>query len=127
MTVKELYSLAKSLMFEKANSKDYDSYYISHINVLLMENFKINNNMRIAIGKEILDTVPYVSNDEDVIPYEDCMNRNILPYGLAARFFIDDDLSKFDIMNTMYENARTVNSAVIPVDIEDIYRSEEEC
>ena len=70
MTVKELYSLAKSLMFEKANSKDYDSYYISHINVLLMENFKINNNMRLAVGKEVLDTVPYVSNDEDLIPYE---------------------------------------------------------
>lgn len=28
MTVKELYERAKSLMFEKQSSKDYDNYYI---------------------------------------------------------------------------------------------------
>lgn len=106
MTVKELYELTKAMMFEKSTSRDYDNYYIPWINVLLSENFDINNSLLRAIGETPLDDIPSVSADTDELPYEDRINREVLPYGLAAKFFIDDDLSKYDIFNTDYQNAQ---------------------
>lgn len=123
MTVKELYDLAKSLMFEKPTSKDYDNYYIPWINVLLSENFDLNNHLRAKHKKEYLTEVPTVSSAADVIPYETEMCYEILPYGLAAHFFIDDDLSKFDIFNTKYENAMSKYSWGIEETVEDVYAS----
>lgn len=123
MTVKELYDLAKSLMFEKPTSKDYDNYYIPWINVLLSENFDLNNHLRAKHKKELLTEVPTVSAASDTIPYENEMCYEILPYGLAAQFFIDDDLSKFDIFNTKYENAMSKYSWGHEEQIEDVYAS----
>jgi hypothetical protein len=121
MTVKELYELAKAMMFEKSTSRDYDNYYIPWINVLLSENFDINNSLLRSIGESPLDDIPTVSADTDVLPYEDRICREILPYGLAAHFFIDDDLSKYDIFNTKYENARMAYMKGRSVAITDVY------
>jgi hypothetical protein len=121
MTVKELYELAKAMMFEKSTSRDYDNYYIPWINVLLSENFDINNSLLRSIGEEPLDEIPSVSQDTDVLPYEDRVCREILPYGLAAHFFIDDDLSKYDIFNTKYENARMAYMKGRTVAMTDVY------
>ena len=126
MTVKELYDLAKSMMFEKPTSKDYDNYYIPWINVLLCENFDLNNHLRVKHNKEALTEVPTVSAGSDTVPYENEMCYEILPYGLAAKFFIDDDLSKFDIFNTNYENALSKYSWGIEEQVEDVYASSED-
>ena len=121
MTVKELYELTKSMMFEKKTSRDYDNYYIPWINVLLSENFDINNFLLTAIGETPLDDSPSVSADTDELPYEDRINREVLPYGLAAKFFIDDDLSKYDIFNTDYQNARMKYMKGRAVAMTDVY------
>lgn len=121
MTVKELYELAKNLMFEKKTSRDYDNYYIGWINVLLSENFDIENSLLIAEGEEALDEIPTVSADDDELPYHDRINREVLVYGLAKNFFIDDDLSKFDIFDTMYQNARMAYMRGNEVSITDVY------
>lgn len=123
MTAKELYDLAKSMMFEKPTSKDYDNYYISWINVLLSENFDLNNHLRAKHHKDELTEIPTVSQGSDQVPYETEMCYEILPYGLAAKFFIDDDLSKFDIFNTNYENALSKYSWGIEQTVEDVYES----
>lgn len=106
MTVRELYELTKAMMFEKKTSRDYDDYYIPWINVLLSENFDIENSLLRGEGETPLDDIPSVANDTDELPYHDRINREVLPYGLAAKFFIDDDLSKYDLFNTDYQNAR---------------------
>lgn len=106
MTVRELYELTKAMMFEKKTSRDYDDYYIPWINVLLSENFDIENSLLRGEGEPPLDDIPSVANDTDELPYHDRINREVLPYGLAAKFFIDDDLSKYDLFNTDYQNAR---------------------
>ena len=106
MTVKELYERAKSLMFEKQSSKDYDNYYIPWTNVLLSENFDLENSLLLRDGEDALDEIPMVTSDTDELPYHDVINYEILPYGLAANFFIDDDLSKYDIFHTYYQNAQ---------------------
>lgn len=125
MTVRELYELAKSLMFEKKTSKDYDNYYIPWINVLLSENFDLNNSLLEAEGEDPLeaDEIPTVSEDTDELPYVDKINREVLPYGLASNFFIDDDLSKYDIFHTYYQNAQMKYMRGVEATIEDVYGS----
>jgi hypothetical protein len=120
-TVQELYDLAKSTMFEKPTSKDYDNYIIPWLNVLLQENFNLNNHLRIKHGKTELDATPWLTALTDVVPYEVEMTREILPYGLAANFFIDDDLSKYDILYRYYQNMQSKYSWGIEVTVEDTY------
>lgn len=121
MTVKELYERAKSLMFEKQSSKDYDNYYIPWTNVLLSENFDLENSLLLRDGEDALDEIPMVTSDTDELPYHDVINYEILPYGLAANFFIDDDLSKYDIFHTYYQNAQMKYMKSNEVSITDVY------
>lgn len=121
MTVKELYERAKSLMFEKQSSKDYDNYYIPWTNVLLSENFDLENSLLLRDGEDALDEIPMVTSDTDELPYHDVINYEILPYGLAANFFIDDDLSKYDIFHTYYQNAQMKYMKGNEVSITDVY------
>jgi hypothetical protein len=121
MTVKELYERAKSLMFEKQSSKDYDNYYIPWTNVLLSENFDLENSLLLRDGEDVLDEIPMVTSDTDELPYHDVINYEILPYGLAANFFIDDDLSKYDIFHTYYQNAQMKYMKGNEVSITDVY------
>ena len=121
MTVKELYERAKSLMFEKQSSKDYDNYYIPWTNVLLSENFDLENSLPLRDGEDALDEIPMVTSDTDELPYHDVINYEILPYGLAANFFIDDDLSKYDIFHTYYQNAQMKYMKGNEVSITDVY------
>lgn len=121
MTVKELYERAKSLMFEKTSSKDYDSYYIPWTNILLSENFDLENSLLVRDGDSELDEIPTVENETDELPYHDVINYEILPYGLAANFFIDDDLSKYDIFHTYYQNAQMKYMKGNEVSITDVY------
>lgn len=121
MTVKELYERAKSLMFEKQSSKDYDNYYIPWTNVLLSENFDLENSLLLRDGEDALDEIPMVTSDTDELPYHDVINYEIMPYGLAANFFIDDDLSKYDIFHTYYQNAQMKYMKGNEVSITDVY------
>lgn len=123
MTVKELYELAKNSMFEKKNSTDYDNYYIGWINVLLSENFALNNKIRLKHGLDAMAEPQTVSEPTDELKYEPEMCYEILPFGLASNFFIDDDLSKFDIFNTKYQNAQTKYNYGVEKDVEDVYGS----
>jgi hypothetical protein len=106
MTAKELYESAKALMFEKKSSRDYDNYYIPWINALLSETFEINNQLRVFNGKEKLAEIPSVSTEKDELTYEDKMLRTkFFLTDLAANFYIDDDVSKYDILHTYYQNS----------------------
>jgi hypothetical protein len=120
-TVQELYDLAKATMFEKPTSKDYDNYIIPWLNVLLQENFNLNNHLRLKHDEDELEECPWMENMTDEVPYEVEMCREILPYGLAANFFIDDDLSKYDILHRYYENMQSKYSWGVEVKVEDTY------
>ena len=120
-TVQELYDLAKATMFEKPTSKDYDNYIIPWLNVLLQENFTLNNHLRLKHDEDELEDCPWMENMTDEVPYEVEMCREILPYGLAANFFIDDDLSKYDILHRYYENMQSKYSWGVEEKIEDTY------
>lgn len=126
MTVRELYEQAKSLMFEKKSSRDYDNYYMPWLNTLLSEVFEINNQLRLFNGKEALTSIPMVSAETDELTYEDKILREVLPYGLAANFYIDDDVSKYDILHTYYQNSLYGCIRGMEVDNTNTWEDEEE-
>ena len=118
-TVNEIYSLTKTLMFEKPSSTIYDSYLIGNLNRVLRETYEENNMERMFKGKAPLTEVPYVVNTNDVIDYEDVYLNEILPLGLAAYFLIDDDLNKYSIYITDYKNSRITNQKIVSQEVID--------
>lgn len=113
MTVEELYKITKQLMFEKPSSTIYDNYLFGNLNRLLVELFEENNMSRIFKGKMTLSEPLKVSELNDELTYESEYINNVLPLGLAASFLIDDDLQKYSIFNTKYNNARVINQKIV--------------
>jgi len=105
-TAKDVYEKAKSLMFEKPSSSIYDNFWKPNLNRILVELFNENNVARVFNGKTKLENPQVIVNDSDIMEYEDEYVYNVIPLGLAARFLIDDDLNKYAIFNTDYNNAR---------------------
>ena len=113
MTVNELYQKTKAIMFEKPSSNIYDQFLIENVNRLLVELFNENNAARIFNDKSPLSNPQQVSDVNDKLVYETEYVSNILPLGLAARFLIDDDLNKYSIFNTDYNNARVMAQKLV--------------
>ena len=119
MTVDEIYSITKIIMFEKPSSTIYDNYLIHNLNRVLYELFEENNNERIWNGKAPLTERMTVSTRQDDVPYEDIYCQQIIPLGLATYFEIDDDLAKYNLYNTDYQNARIINQRLISQEMLD--------
>ena len=116
LTVKQLYKQTKEIMFEKASSTTYDSYVVGNLNLLLSELFDENNIARVFNGKSKLrepQRLPDTNYQDIELIYEDDYLYKVLPYGLAAQFFIDDDLNKYSIYSTKYNNARVMAQKVV--------------
>lgn len=113
MTVQELYEQTKGIMFEKSSSTIYDNYVIPNVNRLIRELFEENNSERMWNDKPPLSKPPYVTQMTDELKYEDVYVREIMPLGLSAYFFIDDDLSKYSIYITDYKNSRIIHQRII--------------
>ena len=114
MTVQELYDIAKNIMYEKPSSTIYDDYVIHNVNRVLSDLFRQNNALRMYNDMAPLDAVPFVSQLTDEIQYEDEYAYEVMPLGLAAYFLIDDDLAKYDIYYTDYQNAQVMRMRIVP-------------
>lgn len=112
-TVEQLYSMTKAIMFEKPSSNIYDNYLIANLNRVLVELFQENNVLRVFNGKKKYDRPQQVSGRTDTLLYEDEIVLNVLPLGLASRFLIDDDLNKYSIFATDYNNARVMAQKLV--------------
>jgi len=107
--VKECYEQSTLRMFEKQYQNVYEDYRFVIINQVLAELFNENNMARMFKGLSPLETIPTVSKDSDVIPYEDEYVYDVIPKGIDAYFSIDDDLNRHQIYETKYNNARVLN------------------
>lgn len=114
MTVQELYDIAKNIMYEKPSSTIYDDYVIHNVNRVISDLFRQNNALRMYNDMAPLDAVPFVSQLTDEIQYEDEYAYEVMPLGLAAYFLIDDDLAKYDIYYTDYQNAQVMRMRIVP-------------
>lgn len=113
MTVEELYSLTKTIMFEKPSSTIYDNYLIGNVNRVISELYMENNMERMFYGKPPLREVPFVKERSDELQFEDKFVNEIMPLGLASYFLLDDDLNKYSIYITDYKNARIMNQKLV--------------
>lgn len=121
MKAKEIYDIAKKVMFEKSSSKDYDFYYLENLNILLIDNFQLNNDLRVSRNLEPLKDIPRLVKNEDDVPYENDLCINVLTRGLAANLFVDDDMSKYNKFYVDYMNAQTRIAPLISTQILDVY------
>lgn len=119
MTVDELYSLTKTIMFEKPSSTIYDNYLIGNVNRVISELYFENNMERMFYGKPPLKEVPFVNERSDELLFEEKFVNEIMPLGLASYFLLDDDLNKYSIYITDYKNARIMNQKLVPQEIID--------
>lgn len=101
-------------MFEKPSSTIYDNYFIDNCNRVLAELFDENNMSRLFRGKSELMYIPQITDMTDEIEYEDEYMYDVIPKGIAAYFLIDDDLQKYGIYNTDYQNARIKYAKLVP-------------
>lgn len=118
-TVNDLYTDTKAKYFEKTSSTIYDPYLIPNVNRIIGELFKENNMERMFNGKAPLERVPYVKGLDDKIVFEEKYARDIMPLGLAAYFYIDDDLNKYSLYITDYKNERIMNQKIVPAEVID--------
>lgn len=126
MTVEELYSLTKTIMFEKPSSTIYDNYLIGNVNRVISELYMENNMERMFYGKPPLREVPFVKERSDVLQFEDKFVNEIMPLGLASYFLLDDDLNKYSIYITDYKNARIMNQKIVSQEVIDGFATNSE-
>ena len=111
MTGQEMYAKVKRWTFDKLSSPINDEYILEAINRVLAELFMENNMMRIAKDKTPLLSIPQYQMDtlSEEIPYEDEYVYSVIPVGVGAYLLIDDDLGKYSIYTTDYNNLRVLN------------------
>lgn len=107
MTSEELFNTTVTLMFgEAADRIDYQPYWTDYLNLMLAENFEINNALRISEEKEPLAEIPYIDDLQSEIGFEPIMERQILPYGLAGYLYMEDDPTIATAYKNKYEYER---------------------
>lgn len=105
-TVEDLYESALALLSEeKQRVKDYPKFKIALTNQVVAECFDTNNTLRKSDGLEAIpkNEMPYMQDDNDVIPYDTRLIRECMPYGLAALLVMDDDKEKCAVFSNQFE------------------------
>ncbi len=107
MTAYELLATAASLFFE-SDLSSYTEVALPFVNMILAECFETNNRLRRRAGKETLQTVPVLSDLKEIVPFEEKLVRQAMPYGLAAKL-IYDELDSVRLNYFLSEYADRVN------------------
>lgn len=92
MTAEKVFDLVMGLMFSgKGEKADYQEMFFPILNLILADCFAANNCMRQQKGKEKLENIPQINKESDEIPYEEELLVKILPCGIAANLYAEDD------------------------------------
>ena len=125
MTGTELLNLALPLMYS-TDAAEYETAAVPVINLLLSDCFEINNSIRVSKVLAELTEIPTIAALTETLPYEDAINKKVLPFGLAGYLYGEDDatvaaqrLNKYE-----YEKANSYKAAY--TEILDYYTEEEE-
>lgn len=103
-TALEVFKIAKSNIQERNTSRDFDYDWKTMLNIGLSNLFEVNNEYRLSLNKEPLTEIPYISNNEDVIPYEHQIVLELLVIYLCREFMKDEDLNKYSLFDTQFLN-----------------------
>ena len=123
MDAQELFDYSVGIAGISANNaQNYLPTYIHQLNATLAETFKLENNNRLFKGVAILDAIPYLTALTDIIPYQDNIVRNVLPYGVLTHLQLsDDDVVKTGYYNSRYADNMRLEGKLIEQEIEDVY------
>lgn len=106
MTIRDIYRLALGLLAEnELDATDYEAQVIPIINIMAVELLELNRAICLYKGKEPLDTAPYYSdliNLDVEMPYDSQITTGVMPYGLAAKLALDDEMAKASYFNNEY-------------------------
>ena len=92
MKADKIFDSVMGLMFSEVSEKsDFEKIFYPTLNIILAECFEKNNILRRKKGLEVLTFIPEVSRAEDEIGYEEIMLRSIVPYGVAANLYCEED------------------------------------
>lgn len=123
MKVSAIFDAAVTLMFGvDVDKQDYQPFYINILNVLIAENYYINNALRKSRGKSEMTSIPYITDMEDDLDFEDEFTRQILPYGVAGYIYTDDDKGLGSEYKNKYEYERNKVFFATYEEINDVYK-----
>lgn len=123
MTVSELYNLALALLNEvDTEAKDYPKLKIPYINLILAQSFTTENWIRRGKNLPVLESIPSVQADGDIIPYDAAFARECLPYALAAMLATDEDRDLANVYSRMYTQLENKYLTVFDEAINDVYK-----
>lgn len=91
MTVNEAYVIALSL--DDTTTEQDDSlkvHMVNYANLFLVETFRNENAIRQMTGRQPLRAVPFVTNIDDYVPYDEEMVRSALPFFIASQIKLTD-------------------------------------
>jgi hypothetical protein len=125
MTGTELLNLALPLMFA-ADSAEYQDAAIPVINLLLSDCFEVNNSIRKHNGDAEFTEIPEIDTLSDELPYEDAINRKVLPFGLAGYLYAEDDATVATLRMNKYEYEKAQNYKAEYVQVNDYYTEGDE-
>lgn len=128
MTGQDLIILAISLFGETKDSvSEYTSNAVSYINILLSEAFNVNNSIRKSKKLDVLSSAPVIASIADSITYENELLYQCLPYGLAAKYILEDnDYAKYNAFTQMYTQALNSCQKAEQTPIVDVYSEDSE-
>ena len=127
MTGSDIYNAALALTGEPPSSQGvYDTaVVVGLLNILVCEVFPYNNSLREAKGKLPMNAAPVLNTLADSAEYEAEMERECMPYGLAAHLMLsDDETGKAQFFNQKYEYSRETLAAAVLGEIRDVYGGE---
>ena len=129
MTGSEIYNAALALTGEPPTSQgDYDNAVVlGLLNIIICEVFPYNNIRRESAGLEPLKEIPVTAALEDSPGYETALERECIPYGLAAHLMLsDDETGKAQFFNQKYEYSREALASAVLGEVKDVYGEDEE-
>lgn len=109
MTVQELFTQALALLDETTQERytsEFKRVLIPQVNLVLADTWWLHNRMQRVEDGDQIPEIPAVTSDLETLPYRDEINRDVLPYGLAARLILEDNPSKGQYFDAVYDRQK---------------------
>lgn len=135
MTAQELFNFIVGIMgITTANATSYTDTILPQINLILAQNFELENNNRrfLNLGYvdpiyPILTTIPFVTALSETLTYQPNVLRNVVSFGVAQLLALsDDDTVRAGFFESRYVDGQRLESKFIPSDIIDYFSTGDE-
>lgn len=125
MTIRDIYRLALGLLAEnEADATDYEAQVVPIMNIMAVELLELNRALCLYKGVEPLEVAPYYSdltNLDVEMPFDSQITAGVMPYGLAAKLALDDEMAKAAYFNNEYVEKQQLYTRYRVGTVEEVY------